>query len=357
MEDQRGEDHLSSWMLGNSIVIQMSLRAAIELNIFNIIANAGSEAQLSTAEIVEKIPTTNPNAAITLDRILRLLSVNSLLSMSQRPCQSGDDATHQEMCYGLTQLTRHLATNKDGVSSASMVLLFSERMMVEPQYMLKNMVLEPECKPFYSNNGENFYRYAAKEPKFNKLFQEFMTHSSKLFLDEVLKVYRGFEEIKELLDVGGGMGTSLGNIISMYPHIHGKNFDLPNVISVALKLSGVEHVSGNMFESLPRAEAILLKWILHNWDDEHCKKLLKNCWEALPIHGKVIALEILIPQVLGNDFASVNAIIDDFYMMLLHGGKVRTIAEFEGLGKAVGFAEIKTFPIGQGINVIEFLKF
>ena len=85
--------------------------------------------------------------------------------------------------------------------------------------------------------------------------------------------------------------------------------------------------------------------------------MLKNCWEALPIHGKVIALEILIPQVLGNDFASVNAIIDDFYMMLLHGGKVRTIAEFEGLGKAAGFAEIKTFPIRQGINVIEFLKY
>ncbi|KAK7847040.1 (s)-scoulerine 9-o-methyltransferase [Quercus suber] len=78
----------------------MSLRAAIELDIFNIIANAGSEAQLSAAEIVEKIPTTNPNAAITSDRILRLLSVNSLLSMSHRPCQSGDDATHQEMCYG-----------------------------------------------------------------------------------------------------------------------------------------------------------------------------------------------------------------------------------------------------------------
>ncbi|KAM3730911.1 hypothetical protein ACB098_12G122500 [Castanea mollissima] len=343
MEDQRGEDHLSSWVLGNSIVIQMCLRAAIELDIFNIIAiNAGSEVQLSTAEIA-------------LSR--HWLSVNSLLSMSQRPCQSGDDATHQEMCYGLTQLTRHLATNKDGVSLASMVLLFSERMMVEPQYMLKSIVLEPDCKPFYSNYGENFYKYAAKEPKFNKLFQEFMTHSSKLFLDEVLKVYRGFEEIKELLDVGGGMGTSLGNIISMYPHIHGKNFDLPNAISVALKLSGVEHVSGNMFESLPRAEAILLKWILHNWDNEQCKKLLKNCWEALPIHGKVIALEIIIPQVLGNDFASVNAIIDDFYMMLLHGGKVRTIAEFEGLGKAVGFAEIKTFPIGQGINGIEFLKY
>nr|XP_023881245.1 (S)-scoulerine 9-O-methyltransferase-like [Quercus suber] len=356
MEDQRGEDHLSSWVLGNSIVIQMSLRAAIELDIFNIIANAGSEAQLSAAEIVEKIPTTNPSAAITLDRILRLLSVNSLLSMSQRPCQSGDDATHQEMCYGLTQLTRHLATNKDGVSSASTVLFLSERMMVEPLYMLKNMVLEPECKPFYSTYGANFYEHMAKEPRFDKQFQEFMTHSAKLFLDKVLQVYRGFEEVKELLDVGGGMGTSLGNIISMYPHIHGKNFDLPNVISVAPKLSGVEHISGNMFESLPRAEAILLKWILHNWDDEHCKKLLKNCWEALPIHGKVIALETLIPQALGNDFTSVNTIIDDFYMMLFHEGKVRTLAEFETLGKAVGFAETKIFAIGQGINVIEFLK-
>ena len=110
MEDQRGEDHLSSWVLGNLIVIQMSLRAAIELDIFNIIANAGFKAKLSAVEIVEKIPTTNPNAAITLDRILRLLSVNSLLLMSQRPCQSGDNAIHQEMCYGLTQLTRHLAT-------------------------------------------------------------------------------------------------------------------------------------------------------------------------------------------------------------------------------------------------------
>ena len=110
MEDQRGEDHLSSWVLGNSIVIQMSLRAAIELDIFNIIANAGFKAKLSAVEIVEKIPTTNPNAAITLDRILRLLSINSLLSMSQRPCQSGDNGTHQEKCYGLTQLTRHLAT-------------------------------------------------------------------------------------------------------------------------------------------------------------------------------------------------------------------------------------------------------
>ena len=109
------------------------------------------------------------------------------------------------------------------------------------------MVLEPECKPFYSNYGENFYEYAAKEPKFNKLFQEFMTHSSKLFLDEALKVYRGFEEIKELLDVGGGMGTSLGNIISMYPHIHGKNFDLPNVISVALELSGLKFSSFLIF--------------------------------------------------------------------------------------------------------------
>ena len=71
----------------------------------------------------------------------------------------------------------------------------------------------------------------------------------------------------------------------------------------------------------------------------------------------MIALEIIIPQDLGNDLASVNAIMDDFYMMLLHGGKVRTVPEFEGLAKAAGFAEIKTFPIVQGLHVIEFLKY
>ena len=67
------------------------------------------------------------------------------------------------------------ATNKDRVSSASTVLFLSERMMVEPLYILKNMVLEPECEPFYSTYGASFYEHMAKEPKFGKLFQEFMT--------------------------------------------------------------------------------------------------------------------------------------------------------------------------------------
>ena len=109
--------YFSVWHLSNSISIQMAIRAAIELDIFNIIAKSGPEAHLTSKEIVSEIPTTNPNvAAKNLDRILKLLSFNSLLSTSLKP--SLNDKAPQEMAYGLTKAALCLLPNEDGVSLA-----------------------------------------------------------------------------------------------------------------------------------------------------------------------------------------------------------------------------------------------
>ncbi|KAF2283205.1 hypothetical protein GH714_043537 [Hevea brasiliensis] len=58
---------------------------------------------------------------------------------------------------------------------------------------------------------------------------------------------------------------------------------------------GVNHVEGDMFESVPQGDAIFMKWILHDWSDEHCLKLLKNCYEAIPDDGKVIVVDAVLP--------------------------------------------------------------
>ncbi|KAK9268292.1 hypothetical protein L1049_010735 [Liquidambar formosana] len=122
-------------------------------------------------------------------------------------------------------------------------------------------------------------------------------------------------------------------------------------------LGDVEHVAGDMFELLPNAQNILLKNVLHDWDDVHCMKLLRNCWKALPNNGKVIVVEFAIPQQQGNHTDSLDAIALDFFMLVyLPGGKERTTAEFDDLAKAAGFAETKFFPIAQGIYVMEFIK-
>ncbi|XP_059668715.1 (S)-scoulerine 9-O-methyltransferase-like [Cornus florida] len=357
MKVQQGLDLAPLWGMGNLIGTQMTIRAAIELNVFNIISDSGPEAHLSSAAIVSKIPTTNPNAANALERILRMLSANSVLSMSLR--QSPNCETNNERTYGLTMHSRAFVTKTDGISIASsMVIIRSERELVESLYKLKDFVLEPECVPFQKTYGVSFYEYVSKEPRLSNLFDENMACISKLFFDMVFKVYPGFEEVEELLDVGGGNGTSLGKIVSACPHIHGINFDLPHVIANALDFPGVEHIAGDMFKSLPNAQAILLKTILHNWDDDRCIMLLRNCWKALPDdgNGKVIVVEFAI-QPLQNDVESINTITMDFYMMIAtKGGKERTTTEFANLAKAAGFAETKIFSISEGIYVLEFIK-
>ncbi|KAH9301937.1 hypothetical protein KI387_013520, partial [Taxus chinensis] len=97
----------------------------------------------------------------------------------------------------------------------------------------------------------------------------------------------------------------------------------------------VEHVGGNMFDGIPSADAIFLKWILHNWDDEHCVTLLKKCYDAIPENGKVIIVEAIIesqgklrPLQLSADMAMI---------FCTRGAKERTEEEFRALFEVSGF--------------------
>ncbi|KAL6198682.1 hypothetical protein ACLB2K_028471 [Fragaria x ananassa] len=121
---------------------------------------------------------------------------------------------------------------------------------------------------------------------------------------------------------------------------------------------GVKHVNGDMLETIPYTQAIMLKLILHTWDDDHCKKILRNCSNALPNNGKVIVVEYcVLPEVIENTPETKNMLLPaDIAMTTLFNGKERTISEYDALAKSVGFVETKAFPICLGTCVIEFLK-
>ncbi|XP_062017569.1 (S)-scoulerine 9-O-methyltransferase-like isoform X1 [Rosa rugosa] len=351
------ENHASAWGLANFLTIQMTLRAAVELNVFNIIAKSGPGAHLTSKEIVSQIPNTNPTlAGENLERILKLLSVHSLLSTFVTP---NPIDKKKETRYGLTKEALCLVQNEDGVSFSPVVAFGSEMFVAQSFYMLKYKVLEPESSPFLKAHGESFYDYMSNKPELCQLFDKVMGLNSYLYFDhKVFEVYKGFEEVKELMDVGGGDGTTIAKIVSRYPHIHGINFNLPSVISKAPKLPGVKHVSGDMFELIPETQSLMLMLVLHNWDDEHCKKILRNCWEAIPDYGKVIVIEqYVMPELVENTPEMKRILYYDVIMMTLFpGGKERTIAEFDILAKSVGFVETKIFPLPRGSYVIEFLK-
>ncbi|CAL9760397.1 unnamed protein product [Musa acuminata subsp. burmannicoides] len=115
----------------------MALKAAIELELLEIIVRAGPGAMLSPADIAAKLPTANPQAAVMVDRILRLLAAYSVVSCT---VEAGDDG--RPRISTAPRVCKYLTKNEDGVSLASMSLMNQDKVLMESWYYLKDAVLK-----------------------------------------------------------------------------------------------------------------------------------------------------------------------------------------------------------------------
>ncbi|RWR74041.1 caffeic acid O-methyltransferase 1 [Cinnamomum micranthum f. kanehirae] len=101
---------------------------------------------------------------------------------------------------------------------------------------MKDAILEGGL-PFEKAHGMNLFEYPKTKTRFNKVFNRAMLNHSIVNMKKMLETYKGFEGLKEVVDVGGGVGAMLNMIISKYPHIKGINYDLPHVIADTQTLS------------------------------------------------------------------------------------------------------------------------
>uniref|UniRef100_A0A0D3FSL3 O-methyltransferase domain-containing protein n=1 Tax=Oryza barthii TaxID=65489 RepID=A0A0D3FSL3_9ORYZ len=212
---------------------------------------------------------------------------------------------------------------------------------------------------FERAHGMRMFEYMGTNRRLNTLFNQAMAQQSMIVIDKLLDRFHGFDGVGVLVDVGGGTGATLEMITSRYKHITGVNFDLPHVISQAPSIPGVKHIAGNMFESISNiGDAIFLKMILHMQNDEDCIKILKNCHQALPDNGKVIAVEIVLPTI--PELAQTARYPFQMDMIMLsnsRGGKERTELEFAKLATDSGFSgALRTTYILANYWVLEFSK-
>ncbi|KAI3920264.1 hypothetical protein MKW92_038855 [Papaver armeniacum] len=326
--------------LAGASVPVMVLRAAIEMDVLEIIARAGPGSELSAAYIASQIVNvTNTNASVMLDRMLRLLASYKILTCSDRIL---DDGT-TERVYGLELVCKFLVKDEDGVSMAPLLLMNQDKVLLESWFHLKDAVVTGGV-PFNLAYGVNAFEYHAQDARFNTVFNKGMSDHTRIFMKKILETYKGFEGINSIVDVGGGVGVSLDMILTMYPTIKGINFDLPHVIKDAPTYeTAVEHVGGDMFVSVPKGtDAVFMKWILHDWSDELCTKVLKNIHEALPEHGKLILVECIIPSTVEPTLEALSVYhVDNMMMAYNPGGKERTKKEYDDLAKATGFSGVK----------------
>ncbi|KAJ0052248.1 hypothetical protein Pint_02210 [Pistacia integerrima] len=182
-----------------------------------------------------------------------------------------------------------------------------------------------------------------------------MACNSRILTREIIAGYKdGFDCLASLVDVGGGIGGMISEIVKSHPHIKGINFDLPHVIANATVYDGVSHIAGDMFNAIPKADAILLKWIMHNWGDEACVKILKNCREAIPEKtGKVVIVDMVLKPD-GNELFGETGLAFDLVMMVnTEGGKERTELEWKEILEKGGFPHYKIIKIPALQSIIE----
>ncbi|XP_048322711.2 caffeic acid 3-O-methyltransferase [Ziziphus jujuba] len=359
--DTREEEEIFSYALQlvGSSALPMSLLCAIELGVFDIIGKAGEKAKLSPTEIAAQLGTNNPDAPTMLDSILRLLACHSVLNCSVVADDNNnkiDGSLQLQRRYSLAPVSRFFVTNKDGVSLGPLMSLTQDKVFFASWSQLKDAILQGGI-PFNRVYGMHAFEYLEVDPRFNQVLNTAMYNHTTIAIKQILEVYKGFEHIKQLVDVGGGFGVTLKCITSTFPHIKGINFDLPHVIKHAPSYPGVDHVGGDMFVSVPSGDAIFMKWILHDWSDEKCIKLLKNCFKAIPESGKVIVVDAVFP-VKPETSAAVKTISQANVVMMTQnpGGKERTKQEFLALATASGFGGVRFECCVSPSWVMEFFK-
>ncbi|KAF8369474.1 hypothetical protein HHK36_032509 [Tetracentron sinense] len=346
------EELLFAKEMVSATVLPMVMRTVIELEVLEIMARAGTGALVSASEIASKLPTQNPNAPSMVDRLLRFLACYSVVTCS---LITHEDGTVQRL-YGLAPICKYFVRNQYGVPTGPMLFFTQDKVFMECWYNLKDAVLEGGT-PFVKAHGMPMFEYMGKDPRFNEAFNKEMSHITNVDMKKILETYKGFEDLKELIDVGGGNGIMLNMITSKYPTIKGINFDLPHVIEHAPSYPGVQHIAGDMFETVPKGEAILLKGILHDWTDDSCLKLLKKCHEGLEGDGKLIVMESIVPVAPETTLAAKFVCRKDLLMMSqTAGGKERTQQEYTALAIGAGFSGVRFVCQSNPFWVMEFYK-
>jgi hypothetical protein len=207
-------------------------------------------------------------------------------------------------------------------------------------------------------HGQGFFDYCRTDPDFSQNFNAAMTSFSIAAAEAVMAAY-DFSGIGKLADVGGGHGHLLCSILQKYLHLKGAVVDLPDVVAGAKKtaveadvLDRCELVGGSFFDSLPPADAYIAKNIIHDWDDEHSRTILRNMRSAMIGAGKVLLVELVIRA---DNRATFATLLDLEMLHATHGGRERTEEEFRDLLASAGLRLHRVIETRSQFSVLEAL--
>ena len=207
--------------------------------------------------------------------------------------------------------------------------------------------------------GAAGFQAMAESPERLHAFQLSMAESSRRIGAAVASAY-DFGVFSTVMDIGGGYGALLVALMEAYPQVQGVVFDLPQLASGTSKYledadlaSRARFVGGDFFSSVPAlADCFLLKYIVHDWDDEHAIALLRCCRSATRPGGVLLLVEQIVPEIITDSPADRDVMRADM-TMLAYGGTERTAAQYGALLAQAGFSMKRIVPTRTVFSLIE----
>ncbi|CAN6318590.1 unnamed protein product [Urochloa humidicola] len=328
-------------------VKSLALKAALDLKIPDAIHLHGGSATLP--QIASKVTLLHPSKIPSLRRVMRALTLAGFFSVDD----GGD-----EPVYGLTPASR-LLLGGSGMNVTPFLTLMLDTAFVSSFLDLGEWFRHesPDTSPWKMAHGQDIWDQTNQDARFGKLFGDGMVANSNFLMGIVVKECGSvFQGISSLVDVGGGLGGATQTIAKAFPHVECSVLDLPHVVARAPTNTNVKYIGGDMFESIPSANGVFIKSILHDWGDAECVKILKNCRKAIASQagGKVIILDMVVGAGSSDkkQHAVETQVLFDLVMMTITGAE-RDELEWKKIIFEAGFSKYKITAVLGVKSIIE----
>jgi hypothetical protein len=197
--------------------------------------------------------------------------------------------------------------------------------------------------------GTDVWSWRAEHPEESAIFDRAMAAITAQVNDSLLNAH-DFARYGSVVDVGGGNGALLLGLLEAHERLRGVLFDQAHVVAAAPEHERLDVVAGSFFESVPEGgDAYVLKAIVHDWEDEEAVAILRVVRKAMPDGAALLVIE----RVLGDSNEDRDGVFSDLNMLVMPGGRERTLDEYAALFSSAGFRLVGATPTPPGWNVIE----
>ena len=192
--------------------------------------------------------------------------------------------------------------------------------------------------------GNAGFAHLERDPDAAKIFNQAMVDLTRLAASDIVRAYDFAGQ--RVMDVGGGYGELLAQILTVYPTAHGVLFDMPHAISRARDhlahrgLAGrCDFVAGDFFASVPPgADLYVMKTVIHDWPDDKAREILRSCRRAMAAGAHLLIIERLMPERLEPSLENRALARVDLHMLVALGAQERTFPEMLALLQSAGFS-------------------